>query len=409
MSESAPRLVVLGINYAPERTGNAPYTTSLSESLAEQGWDVEAIVAPPHYPNWEIPRDFRLWDSTRTESGVRVRRLLHFVPKRLNAISRLFSELSFGARSVLVGWDRPDVVLAVSPALFSVLPGVVRARFFSRVPLVVWVQDIYSKGLSETGSSTLLVKAMRAVEGWILRNATTVTVIHDRFKAIAVEEFGLTPEKVKVVRNWTHIRVDHIADRRSVRRRYGWSDDECIVLHAGNQGVKQGLENVVTAGRIAASHGEKLRFILLGGGNQHDRLRDLAGDCPAVQFIGTLASHDYSAIMQAADVLLVNELAGVMEMAVPSKLTSYMVAGRPVLAAVNLKGITAQEVSSSGAGVVVPAGDPRVLIDAALLLSSNPEAATGMGQRGQEFAFSALDRDTAIRRWAQTLRDAAAR
>ena len=48
--------------------------------------------------------------------------------------------------------------------------------------------------------------------------------------------------------------------------------------------------------------------------------------------------------------LLVNELPGVAHMAMPSKLTSYFQAGKPVLAATDEGGFTAKEIALSGAG-----------------------------------------------------------
>ena len=44
-------VLVVGINYAPEPTGIAPYTTGLAEHLAQTAASVEVFTGLPHYPH----------------------------------------------------------------------------------------------------------------------------------------------------------------------------------------------------------------------------------------------------------------------------------------------------------------------------------------------------------------------
>ena len=53
------RVLVVGINYSPEPTGIAPYTTGMAEYLAEQGANVTVLTGVPHYPEWRIPDSYR--------------------------------------------------------------------------------------------------------------------------------------------------------------------------------------------------------------------------------------------------------------------------------------------------------------------------------------------------------------
>src|SRR3972149_5416494 len=63
------RLVILGINYAPESTGTAPYTTGLAEHLAAAGHEVTVVTGMPHYPSWRIAAGYRGRLTTRGERG----------------------------------------------------------------------------------------------------------------------------------------------------------------------------------------------------------------------------------------------------------------------------------------------------------------------------------------------------
>ena len=197
------------------------------------------------------------------------------------------------------------------------------------------------------------------------------------------------------MRNWTHLQPTPAIDTAAARAQFGWGD-ETIVLHAGNMGVKQGLHNVVDAAALAASRGDDVKFVLLGGGGDRARLEALGVGIPTLQFMPSLDDAQFAAAIGSADVLLVNEKAGVSEMAVPSKLTSYFSAGRPVVAATDPSGITADEVRAAGSGIVVPAGNPKLLLDAVLELGADKERCRLLGANGRRYRETVLDEDTAI-------------
>lgn len=303
-------------------------------------------------------------------------------------------------------WGRLTAIVAVSPALIS--SALVRVRSLlthRKTPFVVWVQDLYGIGISETGQGGgAAARVIRGIERWLLRSASTVVVIHDRFADRVHDDFGVPRERIAVVRNWTHLPPLPAADVAAVRAMHGWEDDEIVVVHTGNMGVKQGLHHVVDAGRLAHQRGARIRFVLVGNGSQRDDLHERANAEPtATQFIPPLDDRAFTDVLQAADILLVNELPGVSEMAVPSKLTSYFAAGRPVLAATDETGITAYEVRSADAGIVVAAGDPAALLDGVERLAGDRTRAAELGENGQRYRNTVLDETFAIDRFDSLL------
>lgn len=394
-------------NYAPEPSGNAPYVTSLAEGLAASGgFDVRVVTAHPYYPDWRIAPGYGQWARDEERAGVHVRRKLHYVPARPSMARRLLSEVSFGMRSIFTRWGRSDVVVLVSPSLFACALIMLRAKVFApRTPVVTWVQDLYTLGVAETGSSSTIADLIGRVEGAVLRTATKVVVIHDRFRSSAERLFHLSSERIEVVRNWTHIDPPSPGRRAEARRRLGWSDDEVVALHTGNMGVKQGLETVVQAAAIADKTGADVRFVLLGGGNQRERLRAAGDGIAALEFIDSLPDDEYALALVAADVLVVNELPGVSGMAVPSKLTSYFAAGRPVVAATDPDGVTAEEIRASNAGVCVPAGDAAALLAAVSAVGSDEVRAGEFGAAGVRYYQRLLSQDAAIDRFGAVLVD----
>lgn len=364
-----------------------------------------ALTAHPHYPDWKVSPGYGQWATRENLDGVEVRRLRHYIPRNPTGIRRAASEISFGLRQCFAGWGAPDAIVAVSPALLSTWLTMLRARVTHRgTPFVVWVQDLYSLGLTETGQGGGIVqRTMRLVEGWVLRHATRVVVIHERFARRVADDFGVSRDHIEVVRNWTHLPPAPTVDVLATRNALGWADDETVVLHAGNMGVKQGLENVVEAARFADSAGAPIRFVLLGGGSQRDGLQALAGGVQRLQFLDSLPDAEYAAAMQSADVLLVNERPGVSEMAVPSKLTSYFNSGKPVVAATDVNGITAEELRAAAAGIVVPAGQPQALLEAAMELVRDPSTSVALGRSGLRYRHTVLDEETALDRFTEIL------
>ena len=100
--------------------------------------------------------------------------------------------------------------------------------------------------------------------------------------------------------------------------------------------------------------------------------------------------------MDAADVLLVNQRASVMDMSLPSKLTSYFASGQPVLAAVSADSETAFEIQSARAGLVVPPADPAALAETIVALRADPGTTARLGEGGRVYAASALARPNAL-------------
>lgn len=403
-------ILILGLNYSPERTGNAPYTASLAEGLQARGHHVRVITTYPHYPQWRISEGYGGWSTRSVVRGVLVDRKLHYVPRKPRGVARLASEISFGARLFFSRWGKPDLVVLVSPALFSSALAGIRARWgFRRPSIVIWVQDLYSLGVVETGQgSESVASIMSRIESAVLRNSTGVAVIHERFRAYVVNKLGVAPDLVKVIRNWSHLMPPAHIDRGRARASLGWKDDEIVVLHAGNMGAKQGLENVVESARYAISKALPIRFVLMGDGNQRKHLEELARDVEKLTFVDSLLDEEFQQALSSADVLLVNEKPGIAEMAVPSKLTSYFSTGVPVLAATDSGSVTDGEIQASGGGIRVDAGDPQALAEAAYALASDRELSRTLGAAGRSFREQYLSEAVAIDGYAEWLESLAA-
>ncbi len=396
------RVLLVGINYRPELTAVGPYTAGLAEHLARRGDEVTVVTGLPHYPAWRIapgtPR--RLWSRTQLE-GVTVVRSAHYVPARQSAVRRAAYEGTFGLTGLVAGLalPAPDAVVGVVPSLSGgVLARVLAARFGR--PYGLLFQDLMGPAASESGvpGGGAVARAVGAVERWAVDGASAVAVVATAFIPY-LRRAGIPERRIHHVPNWSRALAPTLA-ADEVRARFGWTDGRQVVLHAGNIGFKQGLEQVVGAARRAAASGEPVRFVLSGGGNRAEAVRELAAGLPNVDFLGVQPDGVHASLMAAADVLLLSERATQLDMSLPSKLTSYFASGRPILAAVPPGGPTAGEVARSGAGLAVPAGDGDGLLAALRTLREDLRLAARLGANGTAYAVGTTSAATCLERAA---------
>ena len=48
------KILIYGLNYAPELTGVGKYTAEMAVLLAGRGHEVRVVCAPPYYPEWRV-------------------------------------------------------------------------------------------------------------------------------------------------------------------------------------------------------------------------------------------------------------------------------------------------------------------------------------------------------------------
>ncbi|MBW1601134.1 glycosyltransferase family 4 protein [Streptomyces sp. JJ66] len=391
------RLLLVSTNYAPEHTGIGPYATQVAEHWAASGHETHVLAGMPHYPAWSVDPAYRgKWRHTEARAGVTVHRRRHTVPRRQTAARRALFEGSGLAHQLTAPprIGRPDAVLAQIPSLAG---GVAGARLAARwgVPYIPVFQDLMGAAAEQSGvaGGDRAAALAARVEGYILRHAALVGVIHETFVP-RVSALGAPREKIRVLPNWSHVAAP-VQPREETRRRLGWAPADTVVLHSGNMGLKQGLEVLVEAARL----GPDVRVVLMGDGNQRETLARLAQGVPNLEFLPPAADGDFPEVLAAADVLTVTQRASVLDMSVPSKLTSYFAAGRPVLASVAASGGTAEEVRRSGAGVLVEPEDPGALLRAVRELAADPEAARKLGAAGPAHVAAHLSREAGLARY----------
>ena len=65
------KILLYGLNYAPEPVGIGKYSGELAQWLAAEGHQIRVITAPPYFPGWRVLPGFRNRYSIEEDEGVK--------------------------------------------------------------------------------------------------------------------------------------------------------------------------------------------------------------------------------------------------------------------------------------------------------------------------------------------------
>jgi colanic acid biosynthesis glycosyl transferase WcaI len=401
------RIIVWGINYAPEFTGIAPHTVALCEFLEREGHAVEMVTSFAYYPTWQRrPEDRGRLYRTDVINGVPVHRCWHFVPARVSALKRIVHEGTFVFTSTVraLFLEQADLLVIVSPPLLLGAAAWFVGKM-KRVPYVFHVQDMQPDAAVGLGmlKQSWFTRALYALEAFAYRHAARVSGITrgmlKTFRSKAVPE-----SKLVYFPNAIELKSDDPApERGEFRRRYGFPADEFLAIYAGNLGVKQGLEVLLETAALLRD--KPIRFLICGDGAQRETLAARARDMrlPNFSMLPLQRERDYRALLLEADVCFITQQAGAGNSFFPSKLLGILAESKAVVTVAAPECELALSLREGNFGVNVPPGRPDEL--AALLdsLSSDQERLWIYGANGRRYVEQ-FEKSRVMRNFAEELR-----
>lgn len=358
------KVLIVGINYAPEPVGIGPYTAGTAEYLAAAGHEVSVVSGKAYYPYWKIdPAFLKPGTISRIENGVEIHRVPLYVPAKPSGLRRLIHHASFTLSAlpaaIRAGLKRkPDVVFIVAPSLISVVTARFVARLFS-AKLWLHVQDFEVEAAFATGLLTdggLAGKLARAFEKWTLK-ANIVSTISPQMLA-KLRRSGTPETQVYEFRNWANIESIQPLESESEYRKEWNITTPHVALYSGNIGSKQGIEIIVAVARLL-QHRRDLTFVICGNGSSRERLMQAAQGLDNIRFADLQPAERMSELLGLATLHLLPQIAGAADLVLPSKLTNMLASGRPVVATADPGTGLAAEVE--GCGLVTPPEDAAKL------------------------------------------------
>lgn len=386
MSDLTPkRILVIGINFAPELTGIGKYTGEMVNWLADNNYDCSVVTAFPYYPHWKVQEPYKSNFYKREilkDGKIKLYRCPLYVPQKPSGLKRIIHDFSFFLSSFLMVCallfkPKNDYIFCVAPpfhlgflALFY--------RFFKGGKLIYHIQDLQVDAAKDLG----LIKSEKAInvffklEKYILRKTDEISSISNGMIRKINKKID---KRVLFFPNWVDTRQFHPVGDSGAREKFGFSNSDKIVLYSGSIGEKQGLDSIIHVAQKMQSE-PNVKFIICGSGPYKEKLQELAKTfgLKNVLFFPLQPFDKFNEFFNIADVHLVIQKANASDLVMPSKLTTILAVGGLAVVTSNPGTGLYEEVSKHNLGILIKAEDSIALLEGIkdAVVNTNPQIKT---------------------------------
>ncbi len=379
-------ILIISAVFPPEQVTSAFLNYDLAKALAKEN-KVTVLRPKPTRPigatfqeGWSDP-DFEtiLIDSyTHPESELvgRFKEARDFSKKAVKYLKAHKDEIDFVYND---GWQ-----------LFG-LYIIAKACVKYNIPYIVPIQDIYPECLLTKSHIPDFVK--KIIEGCLLpidkyyqKHAFRVRTISDEMADYLSKTRNISRDKYLVVNNW-----QNDADFRELPK--SENNDNLVFEYVGSINVHANVDLMIKAFAEANIPNSELR--IYGGGNQKESCQQLVKDlCITNVSFGFVSRNEIPEVQSDASVLILALPSGNGNLCLPSKLTSYLLSGKPVLASVDQDSSTKRILECEGCGKTVVPDDKDALVKGFKYFAELPsEAREMMGEKSREYAMTHLTRE----------------
>lgn len=396
------RLLVVSQYFWPERFR----INDLVRGLTGRGHEITVLTGIPNYPEGSFFEGYGL-RGRRAEvvAGATVFRV-PLVPRGAGGGFRLaLNYASFALAASVYGpllcRDRYDVIFVCQLSPVTVAIPALVMKSLLRVPMMVWVLDLWPESLSASGavrSRAALQLVDRMVRGIYARSDLLAVASPGFRKSLA--ERGVAESRIVELPNWYE--PEYAAPLSLDGERLAHElPDGFIVMFAGNVGEAQDFQTILDAAEALRSL-DDLHWVVLGVGRALEQVRsEVARRALGERFhlLGQRPQGEMPAHFARADVMLVTlRRDPAFALTIPGKIQSYMACGRPIAAALDGEGRVL--VNDSAAGLTCAAGDAAGLAEIVRELYLMPrERREAMGERGRRYCHENFDRESLLDRF----------
>lgn len=403
------RILIYGLNFSPELTGTGKYTGEMAEWLANDDHIVEVITAPPFYPEWKLHKEFKNSWSTEFVQNLIVNRCPIYIPSKVTSLKRILHELSFFISSL--GFWIPcyfksyDVIIAVAPpmliGIYPMLYGLIRKSI-----ILYHIQDLQVDVAKELKmiKSKWVLSMLTKVEKLLLSNMSIVSSISDGMKRKIVNKVEKRLNYITLP-NWVDTDfITPLPPSKSLISRFGFLDDDFIILYSGNLGEKQGLEVVIEAALNLKDY-IKIKFLICGNGvvrGELIRLKEYYG-IKNLYFKDLVPYPELPQLMSIAKVHLIIQKKGASDLLLPSKLTTILAAGGLSIVTAEPNTSLYNVVNQYDLGVCISPENPQELILSILNIYNQEQMFDSKKLNAHTYALSFLNKQNILTSFRNTL------
>lgn len=290
----------------------------------------------------------------------------------------------------------PDVVISGNMPTDAqyVLGAECRRR---NIRFVHWVQDFYALALETLlqrklgGLGKVAAAPFHLLERRIFKTCDAVVYISDDFSKYAASR-RYSPKSSVVIENWASLEDLPERNKNNAFSRAHSLQDKFVFLYAGTMGLKHSPHTLADLARKFKNRPD-VRIVLVSEGIG----RDVLAECKRTEGLDNLVLLDFQPYAQlpdvlgSADVLLANVEPESSVFCVPSKILSYLCAGRPILLSIPRGNLGARVIDRAQAGYTCNPDDPADLLNHAESIWANHHLREKMGINARKYAEQTFD------------------
>jgi len=390
------KFCIVSCVFPPEPVVSSRTSEQIALALCARGHRVSIVTSFPHRPGGRIYPGYesRFYVKESSLNSYWVARLPSYFSPDSKMFGRFLENISFGISSGLAVLfsKRPDAIYANTWPLFAqgMVWLVCRLR---RIPLVLSVQDIYPESLLIQDRlhhhRSLIFRILREMDRFVAQHSHAIILISEKFRQFYIRERGLAADKAITVPNWVdEIQEINASTDNDIRRHHRIPANAFLAVYGGNIGIASGIDKVIRAFEPLAEF-ENIYLLIAGDGPLLGQCRSIAQNQGnrRIIFHHPWRTDETSNLLGAADLLLLPTQGEQSLVSVPSKLISYMLSARPILALAHLESELAEVVLHSGCGWVIPPGDVHGFSNRIIEISALSKVILGKhGRAGRSFA-----------------------
>lgn len=398
------RILLVSQFFPPEPNSVGQMFYELGADMVREGYKVTVITGFPNHPSGKVFGGYqkRLW-QVENKLGMRVIRVWLFTSPNRRLFNRMITFLTFSLTSsiaILLGRHH-DIMFALLQTLPVGILFPIIAKL-KKTKVVFNLQDLHPDALIDAGLITngAFIKFLRFIERFSYRHAEHLCAICNIFKEHVISK-GIPSSKISVIPNWIDLdEIKPLPRENAFRLQCGLNRDDFVILYAGNIGYTAGADIIVKVAKMLWNDSE-FKYFFVGDGPARDEIKKLSEQegLKNVRFL-PFQPRDLLPLVQAmADVSVVTMQAGWAKKSVgfSSKVLTYMAAGRPVVASVDVDSEMADLVREAQCGIVAAAGDAIALGNAIKQLSDSPDLRASFGVNGRRHVEQHFSREVVVR------------
>lgn len=371
-----------------------PFPVQLSRKLAARGHQVLHL-----YAGYNVTPRGNLQKNSADPETFEPRPVYIKVPlDKSNLLRRWLQERRYGRLAASeIREFQPDVVLCANTPLDSLKP-ILRASHDGGGAFVFWLQDLIGVATYEILSRRVPIVGhavglyYRQLEEQLLRDSDAIVAISNDF-APFLRDIGISSDELAVVPNWAPLRQLPTLPKSNAWAQAQGLRDQFRFAYTGTLGMKHNPRLLLELAQAVADGENPAEVLVASEGSGATWLQDRAASAGLRNFrvLGFQPMERYAEVLASADVLvaILEEHAG--RYSVPSKVLSYLCAGRPLLLAVPTENLAARIVRENNAGIVVAPDDREGFIRGAKSLLADQSIRTTMAGNARDYAESTFD------------------